>query len=109
MKRKMERRAKPSRAKTATGRNRNKRFAKASRALGKSAGSKRAIRTARPAKPGDAIDTLVTANAQALGITLEPAWRPGVAFNLGLIFRMAALFDRFALPEDAEPGPVFHA
>jgi hypothetical protein len=52
---------------------------------------------------------LVTANAQALGLTLDPAWHDSVAFNLRLILRHAALVDEFALPDDAEPAPVFHA
>ena len=49
------------------------------------------------------------ASAQALGLTLDPAWQAGVKFNLQLILRHAALVDEFALPDDAEPAPVFHA
>jgi hypothetical protein len=60
-------------------------------------------------KPADAIDALVAANARALGLTLDPAWHEAVAFNLRLILRHAALVDEFALPDDAEPAPVFHA
>jgi hypothetical protein len=60
-------------------------------------------------KSGDAIDALVAANAEALGLTVEPAWRGGVAFNLGLIMRLGALVDEFALPDDAEPAPIFRA
>jgi len=52
---------------------------------------------------------LVAANARALGLTLEPAWRGGVAFNLQLILRHAALVEAFVLPDDTEPAPVFHA
>ena len=57
----------------------------------------------------DAFDSLVTAGAQALGLTLDPAWHAGVAFNLQLILRHAALVEGFPLPDDAEPAPVFHA
>ena len=57
----------------------------------------------------DSIDALVTASAQALGLTLDPAWRDSVKFNLRLILRHAALVDEFPLPDDAEPAPVFHA
>jgi hypothetical protein len=60
-------------------------------------------------KQADAIQVLVTANAQALGLTLDPAWHDSVAFNLRLILRHAALVDEFVLPDDAEPAPVFHA
>jgi hypothetical protein len=62
-----------------------------------------------PAKPADAVDTLVVAGAQALKLPLDPAWHSGVKFNLHLILRLAALVDEFPLPDDAEPAPVFHA
>ena len=81
----------------------------------KAAGAKRSAKPtrkkgARPAaKRSDAIETLMSASAAALGLTIEPAWRHSVAFNLGLIFRHAALVDEFKLPDDAEPAPVFHA
>jgi hypothetical protein len=64
---------------------------------------------ANKAKREDAIDALVTGNARALGLTLDPAWHKSIAFNLRLIMRHAALVDEFALPDDAEPAPVFHA
>jgi hypothetical protein len=57
----------------------------------------------------DVIDPFVTAAAQALGLSLDAAWHAGVAFNLRLIMRHARLVDEFALPDDAEPAPVFHA
>ena len=60
-------------------------------------------------KPTEDIGVLVEANAQALGLPLDPAWRDVVAFNLRLIFRMASLVDEFPLPDDTEPAPVFHA
>jgi hypothetical protein len=75
--------------------------------------AKRAAKVLRkrgaPAKTAAAIDALVEANARALGLTLDPAWRASIAFNLGLILRHAALVDDFKLPDDAEPAPVFHA
>jgi hypothetical protein len=71
--------------------------------------SLRKNRVSAKAKQADAIQVLVTANAQALGLTLDPAWHDSVAFNLRLILRHAALVDEFALPDDAEPAPVFHA
>jgi len=57
----------------------------------------------------DAIDALIAAAAQTLGLSLDPAWHAGVAFNLRLIVHHAKLVDEFALPDDAEPAPVFHA
>jgi hypothetical protein len=98
------------------------------------AGAKKAARTAKPAakKPGlkraaakaraesaakkprakpkhDALDTMIAASAQALGLTLDPAWHASIKFNLQLVLRHAALVDGFPLPDDAEPAPVFHA
>jgi hypothetical protein len=96
MKRKAGRKAKSARAKTPA---RAKSLVRA----------KRRARAAVEAKRADAIDTLVTASAQALGLALDPAWHDSVAFNLRLILRHAALVDEFALPDDAEPAPVFHA
>jgi hypothetical protein len=61
------------------------------------------------AKQPDGIAALVTANAQALGLSLDPAWHDSIAFNLRLILRHAALVEEFALPDGTEPAPVFHA
>ncbi|HYA04710.1 MAG TPA: DUF4089 domain-containing protein [Xanthobacteraceae bacterium] len=75
--------------------------------------SNKPARARRAAKHGvtqvDSIDALVTASARALGLTLDPAWRAGVVFNLQLILSHAALVDEFALRDEAEPAPVFHA
>ena len=71
--------------------------------------TKKTARKPTPARKQDTIDALVMASAQALGLTLEPAWKPGVNFNLQLILRHAALVDEFPLPDDAEPAGVFHA
>jgi len=72
-----------------------------------SAKSKR--RSPRQAAQGDAVGPLVVAGVRALGVPLDPAWHAGVTFNLQLILRLAALVDEFALPDHAEPAPVFHA
>ena len=66
-------------------------------------------RTPIPIRTADAIDGLVAASAQALGLNIEPAWYGGVKFNLQLILRIGALVDEFPLPDCAEPAPVFHA
>jgi Protein of unknown function (DUF4089) len=50
-----------------------------------------------------------TASAEALGLTLEPAWKTAVAMNLETIFKMAALVDEFELPDDIEPAAIFEA
>jgi hypothetical protein len=61
------------------------------------------------AAPRDALDALVEAGAEALGLPLDPAWQASVKFNLALILRHAALVEEFPLPDDAEPAPVYHA
>ncbi len=77
----------------------------------KSARAKRRhpIRATAETRPENSIDAFVAASAQALGLTLDPAWHKSIAFNLRLILRHAALVDEFTLPDDAEPAPVFHA
>jgi Protein of unknown function (DUF4089) len=57
----------------------------------------------------DFADALMAAAAQALGLTIDPAWREGVKFHLRLVLDHAARVDEFPLPDDAEPAPVFHA
>jgi len=72
------------------------------KAAGKTAGKRKAL-------GGDPLDALVDASARALGLPLEPAWRPAVRSNLDATLRLAALFMDFPLPDDAEPAPVFAA
>jgi hypothetical protein len=57
----------------------------------------------------DFIDSLIDASAQALGLTIDPAWRDGVKFHLQLVLSHAARVDEFSLPDESEPAPVFHA
>jgi hypothetical protein len=52
---------------------------------------------------------MVAAAAPALGLQIDPAWEAGVTFNLQLLLRHATLVDEFALPDEAEPAPVFRA
>ena len=81
----------------------------------KRAPARRAAKPSRRSRPPaatktpNAIDALVAANAKALGLTVEPAWHQGVAFNLRLILQLGTVVDQFKLPDDAEPAPVFHA
>jgi hypothetical protein len=77
------------------------------KAISSKTSSKR--RAPAAAKPADAVDGLVAASAQALGLNIEPAWYNGVKFNLQLILRLGAMVDAFPLPDDTEPAPVFHA
>jgi hypothetical protein len=42
-------------------------------------------------------------------LNIEPAWKPAIHANLQVIFRQAALFMAFELPDDAEPASIFKA
>ena len=76
---------------------------------------KRAARTSRSRRVPvnkrqiDFVDSLIAASAQALGLTIDPAWHDGVKFHLQLLFNHASRVDEFPLADDSEPAPVFHA
>jgi hypothetical protein len=55
------------------------------------------------------LDTFIDSAAQALNLSIEPAWKPAVRANLEVTFKLAALVGEKELPDDAEPAPVFEA
>ena len=57
----------------------------------------------------DPLDDFIDAAARALGLPMEENWRPAVAANLRVTLEHAAAVEAFALPDDAEPGPIFKA
>jgi hypothetical protein len=57
----------------------------------------------------DHLDAYIDAAAQALGIPVQPEWKPTVRANLEVTFRLAATVGEKELPDDAEPAPVFRA
>jgi Protein of unknown function (DUF4089) len=58
----------------------------------------------------DALDEFIDAAARALGIPVEPQWKPGIKANLQVTLRVAAaMVADFELPDEAEPAPVFEA
>jgi hypothetical protein len=57
----------------------------------------------------DPLDDFIDAAARALDLPLEPDWKPAVAANLRVTLEHAASVEAFALPDDAEPAPVFKA
>jgi hypothetical protein len=57
----------------------------------------------------ESLEALVAAGAQALGLTVDPAWRDGVNFHLRLLLEHAARVEDFPLADEAEPAPVFDA
>jgi hypothetical protein len=57
----------------------------------------------------DPLDALIDVAARVLELPLEPEWKPAVAANLRVTLEHAAAVEAFALPDDAEPAPVFRA
>ena len=57
----------------------------------------------------DHLDSYIDAAAKALGLSIQPEWKPAVRANLEVAFRLAALVGEKQLPDDAEPAPVFRA
>ena len=53
------------------------------------------------------LDAYIDAAAAALGIPVDPAWKPAVRMNLATTLTLAALVEAFPLPEEAEPAPVY--
>ena len=49
----------------------------------------------------------VEAAAQLVGLSLDPAYLPGVILNVERIAQMAGLVMDFPLPDDTEPASVF--
>ena len=52
-------------------------------------------------------DAFLIAAASVLGIPLDPTWHEAIRLHLQLSLRMAAMVQAFALPDDAEPAPVY--
>ena len=57
----------------------------------------------------DSLDSYIDAAAQALGLTIQPEWKPAVRANLEVTLRLAGVVAEQPLPDDAEPAPVFRA
>jgi len=55
------------------------------------------------------METLVAANAQALALPIDPAWRTAITLNLQVLFKHAKIVDEFSLPDDTDQAPVFRA
>jgi len=57
----------------------------------------------------DPLDSLIAAQATLLGIAVAGAWMPAVRQSLDVAFVMARRVESVALPDEAEPAPVFDA
>jgi hypothetical protein len=66
-------------------------------------------RMPRKAAPSDPLDDLVQSAARVLALPIEPQWLAAIKANLAVNLRLAELVAEFALPDEAEPAPVFTA
>ena len=57
----------------------------------------------------DPLDELIDAAARVLELPIEPEWKAAVKVNLQVTLRHGAHVAEFALPDDAEPAPVYVA
>jgi len=57
----------------------------------------------------DPLDDLIDATTRALDLPIEPEWKAAVKSNLQVTLRHGAQVAEFALPDEAEPAPVFVA
>ena len=69
---------------------------------------RKAAKRAKP-KPRDPLDDFIAAGARALDLKIDQAWMPALRSHLQVTLRLGALVTAFALPDDAEPAPVFKA
>jgi hypothetical protein len=91
--------------------------AKAARATSKSKmRARKASATRKAAKPkarktpnSDPLDGFIAAAARMLALPLEPQWIAAIKTNLEVNLRAATFVAAFALPDEAEPAPVFTA
>ncbi len=59
--------------------------------------------------PPDDVDKLIDAGTALLGIPIQPEWREAIRANLLVTLRLADTVDKFPLPDEADPAPVFRA
>ena len=72
--------------------------------------TRKAVKRAKPAKRApEPLDDFIIASARALGLTIDKAWMPEVRSNLEVTLRHGSLVAAFAMPDDAEPAPIFKA
>ncbi len=75
---------------------------------------KRRSTASRPAKRKVAarpapLDAMIDASAKALALRIRPAWNLSIRANLNVTLQHAAKVTAFALPDEAEPAPIFRA
>jgi 1-carboxybiuret hydrolase subunit AtzG-like protein len=66
-------------------------------------------RTTPAPRASNALDDFIVSGARALGLPVDKAWMPAVRTHLDITLRHGATVTAFALPDEAEPAPVFKA
>jgi hypothetical protein len=59
--------------------------------------------------PNPDLDAMIEAATAVLGLPLDPTWRAAIRAHLDVTLRHAAAVGAFALPDEADPAPVFRA
>jgi Protein of unknown function (DUF4089) len=57
----------------------------------------------------DPLDDYIDAVSSAMGLTIEPAWKPSVRANLDVTLKMARLIEEFPLLDEIEPASIYEA
>ena len=57
----------------------------------------------------DPLDAYIDAVSAALDLPIEEVWRDAVRANLKVTLMMARRVEEFALPDTAEPAPIYMA
>lgn len=55
------------------------------------------------------LDDYIDAVAAALGLQIDPGWKPAVRANLEVTLRLARVVDDFALPDETEPAEIYES
>jgi hypothetical protein len=73
-------------------------------------GRKRASERKKPARSSrDPLDDFIVAGARALNLAIDPAWMAAVRGHFKVTLGHGLKVAAFALPDEAEPAPVFEA
>ena len=57
----------------------------------------------------DPLDKYIDAAAEALRLSIDPAWPPTVRMNLDNTLKLARLVQEFPLPDESEPASIYEA
>ncbi len=79
----------------------------------KTRSARKARKPRKAAKPAtarrDPLDDFIAAGARSLGLKIQHAWLPATRAHLRVTLQHGAQVADFALPDDAEPAPVYEA